>query len=109
MLLESVENNLCAFHILPFDTNAPTLHSRSANQQQGGGISQNKVKQYTIIAPCVEEKKMWTHHIKRLIIENHHAKIPLNVKQTIMRSKPIRGSCILGFVSIVLQFDYSRW
>lgn len=27
----------------------------------------------------MEEKKQWAHHIKRLILENHHAIIPQKV------------------------------
>uniref|UniRef100_A0A7M4F6Z4 DH domain-containing protein n=1 Tax=Crocodylus porosus TaxID=8502 RepID=A0A7M4F6Z4_CROPO len=30
----------------------------------------------------VEEKRVWTHHIKRLILENHHAIIPQKVRRT---------------------------
>uniref|UniRef100_A0A672U576 DH domain-containing protein n=1 Tax=Strigops habroptila TaxID=2489341 RepID=A0A672U576_STRHB len=30
-------------------------------------------------AKSVEEKRVWTHHIKRLILENHHAIIPQKV------------------------------
>lgn len=30
-------------------------------------------------AKTVEEKKLWAHHIKRLILENHHAIIPQKV------------------------------
>lgn len=31
-------------------------------------------------AKTVEEKRNWTHHIKRLILENHHATIPQKVR-----------------------------
>lgn len=31
-------------------------------------------------ARTVEEKKLWAHHIKRLILENHHAVIPQKVR-----------------------------
>lgn len=31
-------------------------------------------------AKSVEEKRVWTHHIKRLILENHHAIIPQKVR-----------------------------
>lgn len=30
-------------------------------------------------AKTVEEKRNWTHHIKRLILENHHTTIPQKV------------------------------
>lgn len=30
-------------------------------------------------ARTVEEKRNWTHHIKRLILENHHTTIPQKV------------------------------
>lgn len=31
-------------------------------------------------AKTVEEKRSWTHHIKRLILENHHTTIPQKVR-----------------------------
>ncbi len=31
-------------------------------------------------AKTVEERKLWAHHIKRIILENHHAIIPQKVK-----------------------------
>lgn len=31
-------------------------------------------------AKSVEEKRVWTHHIKRLILENHHAIVPQKVR-----------------------------
>ncbi|XP_049913937.1 pleckstrin homology domain-containing family G member 3-like [Epinephelus moara] len=31
---------------------------------------------HTVQAKTVEEKKLWAHHIKRIILENHHAIIP---------------------------------
>lgn len=30
-------------------------------------------------AKTMEEKKLWAHHIKRIILENHHAVIPQKV------------------------------
>uniref|UniRef100_A0A8D0EGL6 PKHG3 protein n=1 Tax=Strix occidentalis caurina TaxID=311401 RepID=A0A8D0EGL6_STROC len=37
-------------------------------------------QQHSLQAKSVEEKRMWTHHIKRLILENHHAIIPQKVR-----------------------------
>ncbi|RLV97194.1 hypothetical protein DV515_00011927 [Chloebia gouldiae] len=37
-------------------------------------------QQHSLQAKSVEEKRVWTHHIKRLILENHHATIPQKVK-----------------------------
>lgn len=31
-------------------------------------------------AKSAEEKRVWTHHIKRLILENHHAIVPQKVR-----------------------------
>ncbi|XP_076021421.1 pleckstrin homology domain-containing family G member 3-like isoform X2 [Genypterus blacodes] len=39
---------------------------------------------HTVQAKTVEEKKLWTHHIKRLILENHHAIIPQKAKEAIL-------------------------
>ncbi|NXA57200.1 PKHG3 protein, partial [Nothocercus julius] len=37
-------------------------------------------QQYSLQAKSAEEKRVWTHHIKRLILENHHAIIPQKVR-----------------------------
>ncbi|KAF1421253.1 Pleckstrin homology domain-containing family G member 3, partial [Spheniscus humboldti] len=37
-------------------------------------------QQHSLQAKSVEEKRVWTHHIKRLILENHHAIIPQKVR-----------------------------
>ncbi|XP_072545855.1 pleckstrin homology domain-containing family G member 3 [Salminus brasiliensis] len=39
---------------------------------------------HTVQAKTVEEKKLWAHHIKRLILENHHAVIPQKAKDAIL-------------------------
>uniref|UniRef100_A0A3B1JP13 Pleckstrin homology and RhoGEF domain containing G3 n=1 Tax=Astyanax mexicanus TaxID=7994 RepID=A0A3B1JP13_ASTMX len=39
---------------------------------------------HTVQAKTVEEKKLWAHHIKRLILENHHAVIPQTAKNAIL-------------------------
>ncbi|NXI29602.1 PKHG3 protein, partial [Sterrhoptilus dennistouni] len=41
-------------------------------------------QQYSLQAKSVEEKRLWTHHIKRLILENHHATIPQKAKEAIL-------------------------
>uniref|UniRef100_UPI003AAB0B46 LOW QUALITY PROTEIN: pleckstrin homology domain-containing family G member 3-like n=1 Tax=Centroberyx gerrardi TaxID=166262 RepID=UPI003AAB0B46 len=35
---------------------------------------------HTVQAKTVEERKLWAHHIKRIILENHHAIIPQKVQ-----------------------------
>ncbi|XP_078263385.1 pleckstrin homology domain-containing family G member 3-like [Rhinoraja longicauda] len=44
----------------------------------------NPKQQITVQAKTVEEKRLWTHHIKRLILENHHAIIPQKAKEAIL-------------------------
>ncbi|XP_034017846.1 pleckstrin homology domain-containing family G member 3 isoform X2 [Thalassophryne amazonica] len=39
---------------------------------------------HTVQAKTLEEKKLWAHHIKRLILENHHAVIPQKAKEAIL-------------------------
>ncbi|XP_066529562.1 pleckstrin homology domain-containing family G member 3 [Hoplias malabaricus] len=39
---------------------------------------------HTVQAKTVEEKKLWAHHIKRLILENHQAVIPQKAKEAIL-------------------------
>ncbi|KAL1789687.1 pleckstrin-likey domain-containing family G member 3 isoform X2 [Sigmodon hispidus] len=62
MLIESTRDSLC-FTI---------THYKHSKQQ------------YNIQAKTVEEKRSWTHHIKRLILENHHATIPQKAKEAIL-------------------------
>ncbi|KAK3506366.1 hypothetical protein QTP70_014858 [Hemibagrus guttatus] len=44
---------------------------------------------HTVQAKTMEEKKLWTHHIKRLIIENHHTIIPQKAKEVILEMDPM--------------------
>ncbi|CAJ1077827.1 pleckstrin homology domain-containing family G member 3-like [Xyrichtys novacula] len=43
---------------------------------------------HTVQARTVEEKKLWAHHIKRAILENHHAVIPQKAKDAILEMNP---------------------
>ncbi|XP_042637079.1 pleckstrin homology domain-containing family G member 3 [Orycteropus afer afer] len=62
MLIESTRDSLCF----------TVTHYKHSKQQYG------------IQAKTVEEKRTWTHHIKRLILENHHATIPQKAKEAIL-------------------------
>ncbi|XP_066467631.1 pleckstrin homology domain-containing family G member 3 isoform X2 [Tiliqua scincoides] len=62
MLIESTRDSLCF-----------TVTHYKHNKQQ-----------YSIQAKSGEEKRVWTHHIKRLILENHHAIIPQKAKEAIL-------------------------
>lgn len=44
---------------------------------------------HTVQARTLEEKKLWAHHIKRLIIENHQAVIPQKAKEAILEMDSI--------------------
>ncbi|XP_038640083.1 pleckstrin homology domain-containing family G member 3-like isoform X3 [Scyliorhinus canicula] len=44
----------------------------------------NPKQQHAVQAKTVEEKRLWTHHIKRLILENHHAIVPQKAKEAIL-------------------------
>uniref|UniRef100_A0A8C7YWH9 Pleckstrin homology and RhoGEF domain containing G3 n=1 Tax=Oryzias sinensis TaxID=183150 RepID=A0A8C7YWH9_9TELE len=50
----------------------------------------NPKQPYTVQAKTVEEKKLWAHHIKRIIVENHHAIIPQKVNPSKYRFSPER-------------------
>ncbi|XP_041928246.1 pleckstrin homology domain-containing family G member 3 isoform X3 [Alosa sapidissima] len=39
---------------------------------------------HTVQAKTLEEKKLWAHHIKRLILENHQAVIPQKAREAIL-------------------------
>ncbi|XP_074146484.1 pleckstrin homology domain-containing family G member 3 isoform X6 [Sminthopsis crassicaudata] len=62
MLIESTKDSLCF----------TVTHYKHSKQQ------------YSIQAKTAEEKRSWTHHIKRLILENHHATIPQKAKEAIL-------------------------
>ncbi|XP_077949975.1 pleckstrin homology domain-containing family G member 3 isoform X3 [Gasterosteus aculeatus] len=44
---------------------------------------------HTVQAKSVEEKKLWAHHIKRIILENHKAIIPQKAKEAILEMDSI--------------------
>ncbi|KAM4690214.1 pleckstrin homology domain-containing family G member 3 isoform 3-T3 [Rhinophrynus dorsalis] len=44
----------------------------------------NSKQPHNVQAKTVEEKRLWTHHIKKLILENHHAIIPQKAKEAIL-------------------------
>ncbi|XP_021491223.1 pleckstrin homology domain-containing family G member 3 isoform X6 [Meriones unguiculatus] len=62
MLIESTRDSLCF----------TVTHYKHSKQQ------------YNVQAKTAEEKRSWTHHIKRLILENHHATIPQKAKEAIL-------------------------
>ncbi|XP_044926415.1 pleckstrin homology domain-containing family G member 3 isoform X9 [Mustela putorius furo] len=62
MLIESTRDSLCF----------TVTHYKHSKQQ------------YNIQAKTAEEKRSWTHHIKRLILENHHTTIPQKAKEAIL-------------------------
>lgn len=65
MLCESLPKEPLAFNVVPFDQ--PSI-------------------QYTILAKTAEQKKIWTHEIKRLILENYQSSIPAKVKDLILKA-----------------------
>ncbi|XP_061073236.1 pleckstrin homology domain-containing family G member 3 isoform X2 [Conger conger] len=70
MLIESAKDSLC-FSV---------THFKHPKQPQ------------TVLAKTVEEKRLWAHHIKRLILENHHAIIPQKAKEAILEMDSIYPS-----------------
>ncbi|XP_010774424.1 pleckstrin homology domain-containing family G member 3 isoform X3 [Notothenia coriiceps] len=46
---------------------------------------------HTVQAKSVEEKRLWAHHIKRLILENHNTIIPQKAKEAILDSSNYPG------------------
>ncbi|XP_078000984.1 uncharacterized protein LOC144453544 isoform X2 [Glandiceps talaboti] len=63
VLQEVVQRDTLWFVIIPFDN--------------------NKI-QYVIQARSMEQKRLWTHELKRLIIENHPSVVPIHAKQVIL-------------------------
>ncbi|XP_023258514.1 pleckstrin homology domain-containing family G member 3-like isoform X2 [Seriola lalandi dorsalis] len=46
---------------------------------------------HTVQAKSVEEKRLWAHHIKRLILENHNTIIPQKAKEAIVDNSNYPG------------------
>ncbi|XP_028294001.1 pleckstrin homology domain-containing family G member 3-like isoform X6 [Gouania willdenowi] len=46
---------------------------------------------HTVQAKTVEEKRLWSHHIKRLILENHNAVVPQRAKEAILDTSNYPG------------------
>ncbi|CAJ1073817.1 pleckstrin homology domain-containing family G member 3 isoform X3 [Xyrichtys novacula] len=46
---------------------------------------------HTVQAKSVEEKRIWGHHIKRLILENHNAIVPQKAKEAILDTSNYPG------------------
>ncbi|KAI3367841.1 hypothetical protein L3Q82_026663, partial [Scortum barcoo] len=46
---------------------------------------------HTVQAKSVEEKRLWAHHIKRLILENHNTIVPQKAKETILDNSNYPG------------------
>lgn len=46
---------------------------------------------HTVQAKSVEEKRIWAHHIKRLILENHNTIVPQKAKETILDNSNYPG------------------
>nr|XP_046222703.1 pleckstrin homology domain-containing family G member 3-like isoform X4 [Oncorhynchus gorbuscha] len=48
---------------------------------------------HTVQAKTVEEKRLWAHHIKRLILENHHTIVPQKAKEAILENDSLMMLC----------------
>uniref|UniRef100_A0A3Q1EZZ4 Pleckstrin homology and RhoGEF domain containing G3 n=1 Tax=Acanthochromis polyacanthus TaxID=80966 RepID=A0A3Q1EZZ4_9TELE len=46
---------------------------------------------HTVQAKSVEEKRLWAHHIKRLILENHNAIVPQRAKEASLENSNYPG------------------
>ncbi|XP_035850633.1 pleckstrin homology domain-containing family G member 3 isoform X5 [Sander lucioperca] len=46
---------------------------------------------HTVQTKSVEEKRLWAHHIKRLILENHNTIVPLKAKDAILDNSNYPG------------------
>ncbi|XP_032355835.1 pleckstrin homology domain-containing family G member 3 isoform X5 [Etheostoma spectabile] len=64
---------------------------------------------HTVQTKSVEEKRLWAHHIKRLILENHNTIVPLKVNNTVPHTQVLFFSaseelpCILNTLSLSLK------
>ncbi|NXV85840.1 PKHG3 protein, partial [Calonectris borealis] len=83
MLIESTRDSLC-FSLAHYK-HGKQQHNLQVGGARGGAHPRDPPAQphcppCTPQAKSVEEKRVWTHHIKRLILENHHAIIPQKVR-----------------------------
>ncbi|NXX16854.1 PKHG3 protein, partial [Podargus strigoides] len=87
MLIESTRDSLC-FSLAHYK-HGKQQHSLQVGGHRVGGTLGIPLPDPTTLsvlpqAKSVEEKRVWTHHIKRLILENHHAIIPQKAKEAIL-------------------------
>ncbi|NXC77316.1 PKHG3 protein, partial [Anhinga anhinga] len=88
MLIESTRDSLC-FSLAHYK-HGKQQHSLQVGGHGVGGTLGTPLPGPTTLpvpppqAKSVEEKRLWTHHIKRLILENHHAIIPQKAKEAIL-------------------------
>lgn len=84
MLIESTRDSLC-FSVAHYKhiKQQYALQVRDMGQYGVVGVqtpSHLMLPLSPLQAKSAEEKRVWTHHIKRLILENHHAIVPQKVR-----------------------------
>ncbi|XP_016889305.1 pleckstrin homology domain-containing family G member 3-like isoform X2 [Cynoglossus semilaevis] len=62
---------------------------------------------HTVQAKTVEEKKLWAHHIKRIILENHQAIIPQKAKDAILEMDQMPVSFSVPLFTDTNRYHYS--
>lgn len=87
MLIESVQGDPLSFHVIPFDN--PRL-------------------QCTLRARNSDQKREWTLQLKRVILENYNAVIPVHARQLVMElgQSKIDGN-LQYFAHFQRNFNYS--
>ena len=89
IVLEGADRN---FQVTPFDDIKNKVPFRSFRVPRT-----NMIFKVSLTAATIEEKRLWCHHLKRLMMENHPAPVPTAAKSKILNGKFIRrlaqGQC----------------
>ena len=90
IVLEGADRN---FQVTPFDDIknkvCPIIRPGSSGLDSSR-TSRNWIFKVSLTAATIEEKRLWCHHLKRLMMENHPAPVPTAAKSKILNGKSIR-------------------
>ena len=94
IVLEGADRN---FQVTPFDDIKNKVRPIVPIVQDTRVPRTNMIFKVSLTAATIEEKRLWCHHLKRLMMENHPAPVPTAAKSKILNGKFIRrlaqGQC----------------
>ena len=79
---DDIKNKVCSHFQEPPDQTPRTTFREPSRR--------NWIFKVSLTAATIEEKRLWCHHLKRLMMENHPAPVPTAAKSKILNGKFIR-------------------